>query len=472
MPALSTDTPKSPKAARRVSEAASRFAQRFSPRLRIVNLSSLAATIILTFLTIATLREVVKTQLHLNDVNVAYQSCQQAVVELSNTSDYLTNSTREFVTTGNPVYRDNYIQEVRTNDRRGTALSTLRTQAHSDEAITELEAARDASNQLTKTEFYAMRLAADAHGITHGADPVSNIELTAEDDKLTPDEKQIRAEELVFGTEYTKMKFIIRDHVSNCQELLVADLKEDINRSAEHLNYLLRIIYACVVLMMLVVLFVVASASVLLFIPMSHYERSIREGDPLEPSGARELRYLTYAYNEMYELNHSRTESLSFQANNDALTGVLNRGSFDSLLTLHKANSALLLIDVDLFKHFNDDYGHDMGDAILIEVSATLYSSFRSSDYVCRIGGDEFAVIATCVDASLHKTIAQKVSDVAEFLRDTSNGLPPVTISVGVAFGSPRHTDESLFHEADAALYEAKRRGRNCCVFWDELATK
>lgn len=84
------------------------------------------------------------------------------------------------------------------------------------------------------------------------------------------------------------------------------------------------------------------------------------------------------------------------QAEHDAMTELLNRRSFEKLLKIHEEGNssyALILVDVDTFKSVNDTYGHDMGDHILKKVAENLRKAFRSIDYVCRIGGDEFAVI-------------------------------------------------------------------------------
>ena len=131
-----------------------------------------------------------------------------------------------------------------------------------------------------------------------------------------------------------------------------------------------------------------------------------------------------------------------------------------------------MLVDVDNFKTFNDTYGHEMGDAILVEVVATLHAYFRPSDYICRIGGDEFAVIMSSVGTGTSAAIEHKLDQIATFLRDTTNGLPKATISVGVAFGRPGIKDDELFQEADGALYEAKRLGRDTYVFANDLDTE
>ena len=99
------------------------------------------------------------------------------------------------------------------------------------------------------------------------------------------------------------------------------------------------------------------------------------------------------------------------KAEHDLLTDLLNRGSFDKLLDLYEkgdAPFALIIVDVDSFKTVNDTYGHTEGDAILKKVSGLLLSAFRSIDYVCLIGGDEFAVIMVEMTSELKYTIQEK----------------------------------------------------------------
>jgi diguanylate cyclase (GGDEF)-like protein len=273
----------------------------------------------------------------------------------------------------------------------------------------------------------------------------------------------------VYDETYRNQKLSIRAAVQACTERLSDTLRAQIEEGAAVLESQLLWMRVGVVALVLVLLFVILSSRLLLLWPISLYEKNIQKDEPLEPGGARELRALSVAYNEMYARNHALTESLAFEAHCDALTGVNNRGSFDALVTLHKTDCALILVDVDYFKQFNDKWGHDMGDAILIEVAATLYSCFRSTDYICRIGGDEFAVIMVDAQPSMRDVIEHKIEKVRSFLRDDSNGLPGATISVGVAFGGPGSTDDGLFHQADAALYATKRAGRDGITFASDL---
>lgn len=125
---------------------------------------------------------------------------------------------------------------------------------------------------------------------------------------------------------------------------------------------------------------------------------------------------------------------------------------------------ALCMVDIDHFKRFNDTHGHEAGDAVLVEVARLLRGGVRGSDLVCRFGGEEFAVVMpeTTLEATLQRAelLRRTCEDVR--VRHMGRKLEPVTLSVGVAL-LPTHagSSEDLIRLADAALYEAKGKGRN-----------
>jgi diguanylate cyclase (GGDEF)-like protein len=168
-------------------------------------------------------------------------------------------------------------------------------------------------------------------------------------------------------------------------------------------------------------------------------------------------------------------EMLTALSNTDALTGLVNRRHFDresAGMFSDPLNAgrevALLFIDVDHFKRYNDHYGHPAGDRCLRAVATTVAKSLRdTASIAARYGGEEFAILLPGVNQTQAEQIAERVCrDVfAKALpHDNRNdGMKFVTISVGVACGTvgDRLTIESLIENADGALYEAKRGGRN-----------
>ncbi len=173
------------------------------------------------------------------------------------------------------------------------------------------------------------------------------------------------------------------------------------------------------------------------------------------------------AYNDMFEKVMANQEELSFAANHDPLTGLYNRNVFDKVRNSDERRAhALLLVDMDKFKEVNDNYGHDTGDMVLKKVADILKNSFRNEDYVCRIGGDEFAVIMVHAGPELKDLIRNKMIRANEKLADTSDGLPQVSLSVGVAFSQPGSISEDIFKNADLALYRLKNSKRGGCEFY------
>ncbi|HEX3581825.1 MAG TPA: sensor domain-containing diguanylate cyclase, partial [Thermoanaerobaculia bacterium] len=157
-------------------------------------------------------------------------------------------------------------------------------------------------------------------------------------------------------------------------------------------------------------------------------------------------------------------ETLHRMSNTDALTATANRRHFDDTLTLewrravrNQTPVSLALADIDFFKLYNDTHGHQAGDEMLRRVAQTLQSQLhRAGDLVARYGGEEFAILLVGVDAEHARAVAERARAAVEALGD-------VTISAGVATIVPArdNSSEELVRAADAALYEAKRAGRN-----------
>jgi diguanylate cyclase len=169
---------------------------------------------------------------------------------------------------------------------------------------------------------------------------------------------------------------------------------------------------------------------------------------------------------------HSKLDMEKHGARLDPLTGVANRKSFDERFAHELARSArgetplvMLLWDIDNFKSINDSYGHRAGDRVLQSVAGCFKASLRASDFVARIGGEEFSVLLTGLRLSEALHIANQLRTAVEGLRFHFRGTPVrVTVSCGITEMHPDDASDTVFDRADAALYRAKNGGKNLCV--------
>jgi diguanylate cyclase (GGDEF)-like protein len=234
--------------------------------------------------------------------------------------------------------------------------------------------------------------------------------------------------------------------------------------------------------------------------PLERVVHSMREsaaGDYANrttPEGHDELTVLARQFNEMaskVDRDHERLEErvtertrdlaeangkLAAQTLTDGLTGVANRRRFNAVLAQElqraaraKAPLALLMLDVDFFKDYNDFYGHQQGDACLRRIGGLLQShARRASDLAARYGGEEFAMIAADTDADSALALAEAIRASFEALRLPHQRSPLGCLTASIAVVSIMPDDasspERLLRMADQAMYRAKQQGRNQVV--------
>ena len=233
------------------------------------------------------------------------------------------------------------------------------------------------------------------------------------------------------------------------------------------MSLLVRIQTAMTVLFFLIILGVVFFISIEIRKPLTKMIEKMHDQEIITPTGAEELRFVTRTYNSILQENRAARERLSHEASHDALTGLFNRGAYDLLMkSVDTPHMALILVDVDYFKSVNDTYGHAVGDRVLKRVAEILQHSFRSVDILCRIGGDEFVVVMTRVNSSMAQLVKSKISRANDLLQHPKDDLPPVSLSVGVAFSDRENPRGDIFTDADTALYKVKQAGRNGCAIY------
>ncbi len=440
-------------------------------KIRLVSDGSIAVSLVLSALCITISVFGFRQYTVLRSAMQDYISCENAVQELQEGSDNLTKQVRLAAATGDAQYIDAYFEEANVTQNREQALQDLSDLKVSDDALTALRTALDDSVTLMQTEYYSMRLVEENLGTAPGTWPVElqSVELTAEDAALTPEARLYKAQQLVIGPDYVQAKEEISGDVNAAVDVLTAEIEARQSHADTLFVRVFFTVIACVAVFAVMMLVVCLITRFWVVTPLLNFNRDIERDAKLTVGGANELQVLAATYNKIFEENEARQQLIQHQAEHDPLTDLLNRGAYDRILELYQSEHrdfALILIDVDTFKSVNDNNGHAVGDDILKKVAHLLTVTFRTIDYVCRIGGDEFAIIMVEMTSDLDYTITEKITEINRQLSNPDDGMPPVSLSVGVAFTDRKDPGKSQFTDADSALYYTKEHGKHGCTFY------
>ena len=318
--------------------------------------------------------------------------------------------------------------------------------------------------------YYAMVLVLDATGDTDIPEVLQQVTLSEEDALLTPEQKLDLAVSMVHDAEYYFQKGEIRRNLNEC----LAALKGSTYNSQESLADAARRAFVIVI-----ILIVIQSLNIIAVLwlynnlgisPLIKAAEHIGENESVPVAGAREFRYMAGAYNAMYETYRNSIANLNYKASHDKLTGVYNRAGYDFIKNnVDMTTTALMMVDGDKFKEINDNYGHDVGDLVLKKIADTLRKYFRSDDYVCRVGGDEFVVLMVHIPESPKVLIETKIDMINNDLQRTDDGVPAISLSIGIAYDPEGQEPDEMFRRADAALYHVKQNGRSGCCFYSDI---
>ena len=444
-------------------------------RIQTLSLWMVAATLVVSVLIGDGIIHVMRDHKKLAEMTKEYIHVQEEAEDLLLGSNYLTDQVRLYAVTKDLSYAEAYFVEAEETRRRDKALDALEElMKDRDEEI--LKPSREAlalSNELMDLEIHAMKLAAlsaDESGSTL-LPQIRDYPLTEEELSYTAEEKSDAAVSLAFSGEYREMKRQIEGKISDVTESVMAICEKEQAESEQEMKAALIRQSIYTVLIVILVIFSYITIAVLILRPIRVYVNCIKNNNFLEITGAYEFKYLAATYNNVYEMTLEQQNMLRQKAERDALTGLLNRQSFEQLKERLRDPSkklAFLMIDVDVFKAINDNYGHDVGDQALIKVANLLDENFRRADYILRIGGDEFAVIMEKMTVDKKQIIRDKINAINDILQHPQGDFPKYSLSVGIAFSEEGFL-EKLFQQTDTALYHTKENGRCGFTFYDEL---
>lgn len=443
-----------------------------SVRINTISIASIAIAVVVAALLIVAIFRTDRGFAQIQKSTLEYMVCQNAASDLESASEYLTEQVQLFVISGDPRNMNLYFEEAEVTRRRENAITALEQYYAGTETMRQLNNALTQSVELMDTEYHAMRLAAEAFGMDLSAlnENIRNFPLPAEELSMSKTDQRELALSLVSDRKYQETRNAIADGVNGCMtDIINAVTDLEVRAASVFRNSYLKLKISVALLVLLVIGMSILIRQIIVK-PLLKYDDNVKSGEALPLEGAYELRQLAEIYNDVYEEHQENLKLLRHEADHDALTRVFNRGAFNRLLDLYENGSAgfaLIIIDVDNFKSFNDVYGHTTGDHVLQRVAAVVKNGFRSMDYVCRIGGDEFAVIMVEVGEQHKNVISEKLRAIDMKLSNPSGKTPPITLSIGIALSDRGNPGDSIYKDADSALYKVKENGRNGFRFYE-----
>ena len=438
-------------------------------RLRRLNIVLIVMAVLLFLLLIYSTYSTMQSYSRMQEATERYIDSQKNASDMQSGSDYLTEQVRLFVFTGDIENLNNYFKEKDVTRRRDKAIENLSEDLSGSGSIQYLREALQYSNELVDLEYHAMRLAIEGFGYEVADFPtdLQDYVLPQNDLAMTTAEQLEKARSMVFDDHYQDYKEKISSNVSLCIGSLVDENRGEQMNSSDTLLRLLRLQRVLIGILVLMVFAVIFLSSHLIIRPLMKSVDHIRNQEPMPVQGAYEFQFVASEYNAMYESTKRSQEQLAYDASHDALTGLYNRSVFQNMQeTVERRRNALIMADLDGLKQINDTYGHDAGDRAIKRVADLLRAAFRAEDYVCRIGGDEFAVIMIHAGSELKELVRQKIEEINRALKSSDDELPGLSLSVGVAFSDRENPNGDIYKDADTALYRAKTSGKGICVFY------
>lgn len=397
---------------------------------------------------------------------------EEAAREMQQGSDILTEQVRLYVMTGQDKYLNGYFTEANVTKHRENAILVLRQNFEDIEQLKDIEEAMNESNYLMSKELYAMKLTATALNAKEIPHDLRNVVIEESDLSLSAEQMIYKAQKLVSDDDYQLVKEQISSNVNSCLEQLLTLAKDKQNNTISIFKdlYIKQAIAQFILLLFFIFENYVVRKAIIN--PLNVYNSNMKTDNIVPEIGAIELQSLAKTYNRVYKENKTNQALLHHEAEHDSLSKLLNRSMFNkTLLTYQNGNTpfVLMLMDVDYFKNYNDEYGHVMGDKIIQKVAEKLSDVFSETKFIFRIGGDEFAIMILNVTNNDCGYISEKLNKLKQKLLSDDDALPQVSMSIGITFKTNITNNDEIFQNADRALYYVKAHGKNNYMFFENI---
>lgn len=446
-------------------------AARHGIRLSRVNIVLLAVTVIGSIGMIIATNRLNSAYQQLIEETGKYINTQQDAGMIEEFSGSMLSESRSFLQTGDPAHVMAFYSQMdvirRQLDSSGT--SETKCTAASDRY---LEEAVEAFRTLAEQDAYAMRLKAETLPVSLGSYPAefAGTEIRPEDAVLDAEQKLAKAQEILDRTDYSAIRSRLSDRVDASHRAASETVQQQMGVTTARIRQELLLLRTFGVVFLVIAVLAMLSNLLLIILPINRSVSNLDNREEIPEQGSFEMRNLARVYNEVLRDSTEKQEELEYSATHDALTGVYNRAAFDREYDRCRNDRiGIAIVDVDGFKHYNDVYGHDVGDHVLRRVTETIGSKFRKEDHISRIGGDEFVIIMKNTGSAQSEDIKLKIDEInEELVKERRKGMPPISVSVGAAFWDRENPGPDILKDADKALLQMKQNGKLGCRIYGE----
>ena len=446
-------------------------AARHGIRLSRVNIVLLAVTVIGSIGMIIATNRLNSAYQQLIEETGKYINTQQDAGMIEEFSGSMLSESRSFLQTGDPAHVMAFYSQMDVIRRQLDSSGTSETKgtAASDRY---LEEAVEAFRTLAEQDAYAMRLKAETLPVSLGSYPAefAETEIRPEDAALDAEQKLAKAQEILDRTDYSAIRSRLSDRVDASHRAASETVQQQMGVTTARIWQELLLLRTFGVVFLVIAVLAMLSNLLLIILPINRSVSNLDNREEIPEQGSFEMRNLARVYNEVLRDSTEKQEELEYSATHDALTGVYNRAAFDREYDRCRNDRiGIAIVDVDGFKHYNDVYGHDVGDHVLRRVTETIGSKFRKEDHISRIGGDEFVIIMKNTGSAQSEDIKLKIDEInEELVKERRKGMPPISVSVGAAFWDRENPGPDILKDADKALLQMKQNGKLGCRIYGE----
>ncbi|MDO4272737.1 MAG: EAL domain-containing protein [Eubacteriales bacterium] len=405
--------------------------------------------------------------------------CEVESRSLREASDYLTNEVRRFVLSSDTKDLDAYWNEINVLKRREQAVSSLREMNLTEEEQQLVQDAKQESDNLMQSELHAMRLVAENLSPSENLpEEIGEASLSGAELALTDRERIKAALDIVFGEAYTESKEVINGKLNEFSSLLVERKQGEVQAVHEETRKILRAehflnVSFCVLFIVYIILYYRK-----VIVPLRKYNEGIERiaaggADALPVTGPAEMRRFGENFNKVFREWQEQNRKLEELSRIDFLTKLPNRAALeermDAICMKEPSSFALLKIDVDALRRFNDEYGHLTGDKILILVSRAVTEAVGHRGMTVRLSGEEFLAVLENITDSEVQGVCDAILDSVHHVDCSEAGIPNnsayVTASIGGTLWRRGTGTElslnTLLYQAELALMFSKKNGKN-----------